>query len=569
MKYKTTLLIIVTLIAQICCIQKTYSTVSTTFNQNDPKLYVQYAHMLICAQKPLETTCSKCVTKSNGFSFFYFYHTSRLRLYPYKFMIHYNDEDKKVIVSFSGPSVKTYPQYVQLIYSQGFRWVKEYSVQVENEYNIVYYKQLRRHLVKQIRKILQSGRSDFQFIFTGHSIGGSLATLASYDLHHSGVLNKDRHKTQVYTYGGLRIGDRRLVTLVNREVTLFRIIRNDDFVVRIPSCYYSVYELGWRCFTQNLINSYITVPTSPLFFYMQNYRYSTFYSIPVYTAIHSWAVSYRRTSFLEMETSRAGVKSKSHQIVRNQRKDDDDEEDEEEKKKKELLKKRRQRNKQNRFEIYKNRRSNLLNRRDHLEKLKKENERRRREAQLARLEAEKRRHAQQNSEHKSSDHGEVENKVSNAHQTQRLSKLKEKEEEERKARLEFEKSKRAKSVIKKKQPQQVKIVKQHKNEAKKSIPPPPNVLPKVKLISPQIVQLPKLQMTPQLTKTYYFTNIYYTQPYGQLIYYTNGFVSYTVCPYVHFVSVCEKRIVLPSTFVITSHLTYYEEVFDEDECLSK
>jgi len=509
------------------CTMKSSTNISTgtTFDQSGPKLYVKYAKMLTCAQKPLETSCPKCVAQTNGFSLFFFYQTSRLRQYHYKFMIHYNDEERKVVVTFAGPSVKANPRYVQLIYSQGFRWVREYSVQVESEYHTVYYKQLRKLLISKISKVLHSGRSHYQFIFTGHSIGGSLATLASYDLHHSELLNRERNHTQVYTFGGLRIGDRRLVTLVNTSVTLFRIIRNDDYIVRIPNCYYLN---GWGCYTRSVINNYISVHTSPLFFYLQNYRYSSYYTISAYSAIHTWSISYRRTSFLEVSSEKSRRSKRQFTRVMTP-----EEEEEELKKKKDLLRKKkleeqlRHTNRQIRnvrnahlghhsFGSQNTFGHNLASNahREHLEKL--QNEKRRREQEhLARLSRENTRY-----------------------------------EHERRRRQHEQMATAFKTLPK---PQNKTLI------VKKSIP---IVNSNLKLISPQIVQLPKLQMTPQVAKTYYYTNVYYTQPYGQLIYYNTGFVSYQVCPYVHFVSVCERRIVLPATFVITPHYTYYEENFD-------
>jgi hypothetical protein len=288
--------------------------VTTDFSESESKTYVKFAKMISCAAKPLEKSCPSCLSKDSGFNLFFFYQTSRLHRYKYKFMIHYNDSEKKVLISMAGPSVKEYPKYVQLIYTQGFSWVRTVRVQVESEYKRVYYSQLRNILVKKIQKVKKSGRANYQFVFTGHSIGGSMATLAALDLTHSKVLSKNANKTKVFTFGGLRVGDQRFVKLVNSSVFVYRIIRNDDYIVRIPNCYYSLTILGWRCFSQDIINKYVAVPTSPLFFYLQNYRYSYYYTVPVIQTIRT-VIAYRRAhpNFARTANRAQNTQNRHHQ----------------------------------------------------------------------------------------------------------------------------------------------------------------------------------------------------------------------------------------------------------------
>lgn len=75
---------------------------------------------------------------------------------------------------------------------------------------------------------------------------------------------------------------------------------------------------------------------------------------------------------------------------------------------------------------------------------------------------------------------------------------------------------------------------------------------------PPIAQLPKLQMSPSALTNYYFSNIYYSQPFGSFIYYTNGFSNFDFCRYVNGVPTCERSVVLPATFTIDSHLNYFD-----------
>lgn len=56
----------------------------------------------------------------------------------------------------------------------------------------------------------------------------------------------------VYTYGGLRIGDANFVVQVNSTVTIFRIVKQNDFIIRTPNCYYCFIDKVWKCYTSPL-----------------------------------------------------------------------------------------------------------------------------------------------------------------------------------------------------------------------------------------------------------------------------------------------------------------------------
>ena len=246
------------------------------------KHYSRFAQLANCAEKPLKKTCKRCLKPGKGFKFFFFYQAIRHKKYNYKFLIHYNDKEKEVVISFAGPSIKSFPKYVRYIYSSGFYFIKYYKIQIEKEYHRVYFKKLRKMLMKKIKKIRESGRKKYKFIFAGHSIGGSLAMLAAYDLTQKQLIDTEVNKTKVFTYGALRIGDKGFVTSINSSFLVFRIVRSDDFIVRIPNCYYSPISRNWRCFTVPIITKYILKESFPLRIYLKSYavvykQYITFF----------------------------------------------------------------------------------------------------------------------------------------------------------------------------------------------------------------------------------------------------------------------------------------------------
>jgi len=122
-------------------------------------------------------------------------------------------------------------------------------------------------LKQKLQKIISSGRKKFQVYFAGHSIGGSLATLAAFDLQKSNVAKK----IKVFSPAPLRLGDATYVAMVNSYITVYRIVKKSDYLVRIPNCYYSSTYKMWRCFNPSIVRSFILKPTFPLKIYVSSY----------------------------------------------------------------------------------------------------------------------------------------------------------------------------------------------------------------------------------------------------------------------------------------------------------
>lgn len=240
------------------------------FNEHEAKALTEFSKNANCGNKPLTKTCMKCIHPGMGYKMFFFYQFTRLNRYNYKAFIHYNDSLKQVVVSFGAPSVENH-KYIRMIYSQGFSILKLYRIKIEKEFKKVYYAKIRKFLLAKIHKLKQSGRANFRFVFTGYSLGGSLAVLAAYDLTKMKMISNAVNKTTVYTYGALRIGDKEFIEEVNKTITVWKIVRRDDFMVRIPNCFFSSVLGKWRCLTRRLIRKFIVSDRFPLRFYVKAY----------------------------------------------------------------------------------------------------------------------------------------------------------------------------------------------------------------------------------------------------------------------------------------------------------
>jgi len=83
---------------------------------------------------------------------------------------------------------------------------------------------------------------DCPVFYTGHSLGGALATLAAYELTPNAL----------YTYGSPRVGDKNFAMAVCDKVEHYRIVDDMDIIPDLPP-----FELGYRhCGPQKILGSF-------------------------------------------------------------------------------------------------------------------------------------------------------------------------------------------------------------------------------------------------------------------------------------------------------------------------
>lgn len=210
--------------------------------------YASFARLAYCGKNLIQDlSCSFCNNfTGNSYATFFIHSVMKENNRLFQFAILYSDLKREVVVTFSGPGTE-HGNYFNSLYESGFIEVPELGgVKVEREYWEVYSTAFRQILNEKIHTIASSNRAGYTFILVGHSFGGSLATLASYDLVMNGVIIKTETSPLVYTYGQLRIGDSEFVNRVNNSVRLVKIMRNDDYVTRMPNC---MFQNGmYRCY---------------------------------------------------------------------------------------------------------------------------------------------------------------------------------------------------------------------------------------------------------------------------------------------------------------------------------
>ena len=196
--------------------------------------YAPFARLAYCPRAIIsDFKCEFCNEFAEDYATYFIhsamYNNNRL----FQLVVVYSDTKREIVISFSGPKTA-----LKEIYESGYVMIPELgNIKMEREFWEVYSLNFRQVLSQKIQQITESGRGDYTFIFLGHSAGGSLATLAAYDMVNSNVVIKTVTSPKVYTYGQLSIGDDKFVKKVNKVLKVVRIVKRNDYVARsVKTC---------------------------------------------------------------------------------------------------------------------------------------------------------------------------------------------------------------------------------------------------------------------------------------------------------------------------------------------
>ncbi len=163
----------------------------------------------------------------------------------FKVVILVSKEHQEIIVAFGGPKLSKDAEFFSSVFTLGYQQI--HNVHVEKIFANVYTGNMQLNLRKRLKCILATqGRKNYKVIFVGHSFGGALATLASYDLVESKALGA-KNAPKVYTYGQLKIGHLDFVTAIHKKVEVIRIIKNTDLTPMLQNCIYNKTNGKWDC----------------------------------------------------------------------------------------------------------------------------------------------------------------------------------------------------------------------------------------------------------------------------------------------------------------------------------
>lgn len=107
------------------------------------------------------------------------------------------------------------------------------GVKLQN-YFVTVYEALRPAFREALTRILSETPEDYEFLFTGHSLGASLTAIAAADAMHTGML---RVTPKVYTFGEPRTGNYEFAMWFSEMFPeYFRVTHYRDLVVHVSPC---------------------------------------------------------------------------------------------------------------------------------------------------------------------------------------------------------------------------------------------------------------------------------------------------------------------------------------------
>jgi hypothetical protein len=155
--------------------------------------------------------------------------------YDYNFVLWKSDKYKKYIIAFPG----TRNSILELLREAINTQLVDYSDE-DNGIKLVnyFYK-----VAKKIKDIIFTtevlgeiaAHPDYQFIFTGHSLGASVASVLLYDAINRNYINKNTNNPAFIGFGMPRTGNENWVTDFNTKVkNILRVVRDGDIVTSLP-----------------------------------------------------------------------------------------------------------------------------------------------------------------------------------------------------------------------------------------------------------------------------------------------------------------------------------------------
>lgn len=156
-------------------------------------------------------------------------------IYYYNFAILKNDKYKKIICAFPGTTNGI--QLLLEVFGPNLIYIPNKNNEDFKASKMFYetFEEIKDDLINNLLLLHGINSTDYQIIFVGHSLGGTLATISSFY-----YINQDIFKSEpiLITYGQPRVGNEAFATyLTNNIKQIYRFARGKDIVTLVPFKY--------------------------------------------------------------------------------------------------------------------------------------------------------------------------------------------------------------------------------------------------------------------------------------------------------------------------------------------
>ena len=183
------------------------------------------------------------------------------KMFDYHYVILRNDLYKKYAFSFPGTSTI----YQALGEVSKFNTVlfedNTENIKIDNYFYSMYYA-LKPYVLKE--KILNDikNHENYQLLFTGHSLGGSMANLFAFSVIYNNIIDVNKNQPVLLTFGQPRTGNKEFSKKfmeIFPNGLVFRVVRKGDPVTMIPfynTLGYKYYHIGGLYMFNNEMSEY-------------------------------------------------------------------------------------------------------------------------------------------------------------------------------------------------------------------------------------------------------------------------------------------------------------------------
>jgi hypothetical protein len=160
----------------------------------------------------------------------------------YDYVIFRHDKYKKVVISV--PGTRSCFQLIEEIrFSYGMSTDEDPTVKIMSYFYWVY-TLLKDKIHNSLEKVFKR-YPDYQYVFTGHSLGGAIANILAFDAIKFKSINRTETSPVLITYGQPRTGNDVFSNEVMKLIPyVYRIVREGDIIADIPCCYWTYYFFG-------------------------------------------------------------------------------------------------------------------------------------------------------------------------------------------------------------------------------------------------------------------------------------------------------------------------------------
>eukprot|EP00340_Litonotus_pictus_P006278 CAMPEP_0170517414 /NCGR_PEP_ID=MMETSP0209-20121228/3417_1 /TAXON_ID=665100 ORGANISM="Litonotus pictus, Strain P1" /NCGR_SAMPLE_ID=MMETSP0209 /ASSEMBLY_ACC=CAM_ASM_000301 /LENGTH=426 /DNA_ID=CAMNT_0010802661 /DNA_START=1 /DNA_END=1281 /DNA_ORIENTATION=- len=275
------------------------------------KSYHSFANLPYCPGDVInQLACPLCTDiLDNSFEVYKFY-KQKIDGYNFTFVLLYSTNRNELVITFAGPRSPD-PVFYSTIYSRGFRQLPGHpDISIENTYMDVYQGRFQKKLFKYIKQYNQEfniEEAKHKYIFVGHNFGGSLSTLAAFDMVAKKLVPvvSSLDSPMVYSYGALRIGNEVFVNQTNALFKVIRVVKNGDMYPRLPACTWSPSINKFRCEEEADYHRREHTTKPELYNYIQNYYGIRGGREASHSALYD---GYRGASFLQ-KSEKSGTQS--------------------------------------------------------------------------------------------------------------------------------------------------------------------------------------------------------------------------------------------------------------------